>query len=104
MEPFGVKVLSVVTGAVQSQGQTYFGDWSLPEASLYKPIEDLIHQRTQRFDSVKRESTSEYARNVVNDILNGATGKVWRGGNAGGTKFGSSHLPQSFMVSDPRSI
>lgn len=42
LKPFGVDVLSVVTGAVKSQGQTYFGDFALPENSLYKPIEDSV--------------------------------------------------------------
>jgi hypothetical protein len=32
-------------------------------------------------------------------MKNGATGKVWGSGNAGGAKFGSVYLPQSFLVS-----
>lgn len=39
LQPFGVGVLCVVTGAVQTNGQTYFEDWKLPEDSLYRPIE-----------------------------------------------------------------
>ena len=45
MEPFGVKVLAVVTGAVETNGQSYFKDWKLPENSLFKPIETIIGDR-----------------------------------------------------------
>jgi 1-acylglycerone phosphate reductase len=99
IEPFGVRVLSVVTGAVKSKGQTYFEDWSLPEGSIYKPIEEIVHQRANGIDGAKREPTMEYAKNVVEDIISGATGKVWRGAQAGSVKFGSSSLPQTFIVS-----
>lgn len=38
LKPFRVRVLAVVTGAVQSNGQTYFEDLELPEGSLYKGL------------------------------------------------------------------
>jgi len=31
IEPFGVKVIQIVTGAVKSNGRTYFEDWKLPD-------------------------------------------------------------------------
>ncbi|TGO83172.1 hypothetical protein BPOR_0691g00080 [Botrytis porri] len=31
LQPSGVHVLSIVTGAVQTNGQTYFEDWKLPQ-------------------------------------------------------------------------
>jgi len=91
-------VLSVVTGAVKSNGQTYFGDWSLPDDSIYKHIEEIIHQRACGIDGAEREPTIKYANNVVEDIIGGATGKVWRGARAGSVKFGSTYLPQTLMV------
>lgn len=36
LAPFGVGVLSIITGAVQSLGQTYFDDLRLPDNSIYK--------------------------------------------------------------------
>ena len=94
-----MKVLSVVTGAVQSNGQTYFEDWKLPENSLCKPIEGIIANRTRGHDGVKRMDRMEYARKVANEIIGGATGKIWYGTLAGGVKFGESFIPQSLMVS-----
>lgn len=102
LEPFGVTVLSIVTGAVQSNGQTYFENFKLPEDSMYKSIEGIIGDRARGGDGSKRESAQEYAENVVKDILAGKTGKVWRGGGAGGVKFASTWLPQSVMVSCDR--
>jgi 1-acylglycerone phosphate reductase len=92
-------VLSVVTGAVQTNGQTYFEDWKLPDDSLYKPIESLIADRTRGHDGVKRMNLADYANKVTNDILRGASGKIWCGTNAGGVKFGEGFMPQSLMVS-----
>ncbi|KAI9924227.1 hypothetical protein ASPWEDRAFT_116254 [Aspergillus wentii DTO 134E9] len=99
MAPFHVNVLSVVTGAVKTNGQTYFQDWKLPEDSLYKPIEDTIHKRTRGADGVKRMELMEYATKVVHEIVGGHTGKFWYGNNAGGVKFGSTYLPSSMMDS-----
>ncbi|KAF3070403.1 NADPH-dependent 1-acyldihydroxyacetone phosphate reductase [Daldinia childiae] len=45
LAPFGVDVLEIVTGAVKTLGQTYFGDFQLPAESLYKGIEDTIAGR-----------------------------------------------------------
>jgi len=99
MEPFGVTVLSIVTGAVQSNGNTYFDDWKLPENSLFKPIEATIKARAQGHDGVKRTDRIEFANKVASEIIRGASGKMWCGSNASGVKFGESFLPQYLMVS-----
>lgn len=92
-------VLSVVTGAVHSNGQTYFEDFKLPDDSIYKSIESVIGGRARGHDGAKRTPTNEYAKLVVDDILAGNSGKVWRGASAGGVKFATNWLPQSTMVS-----
>jgi 1-acylglycerone phosphate reductase len=101
VEPFGVTVLSVVTGAVKTNGQTYFEDWKLPEGSLYKPIENIIAERTRGNDGVKRMPLMEYANKVAANIIRGASGKIWYGTSAGGVKFGENFMPQSLMVNAP---
>lgn len=95
-----MKVIQVVTGAVESNGQTYFQDWKLPEDSLYKPIEALIANRVRGGDGHPREDTEKYAKEVVEDILSGKTGKIWRGGNATSTKGATtSDVDRSLLVS-----
>ncbi|KAI1295914.1 putative hydroxybutyrate dehydrogenase [Xylaria venustula] len=76
MAPFGVNVVEVVTGGVKSNGQTYFGDFKLPSQSS---IEGTIKLRAQGKKGMERTDTFEYANAVVDDILNGATGRIWHG-------------------------
>jgi len=98
-----VKVVQVVTGAVKSNGQTYFEDWKLPENSLYKPIETLIANCVHRGDGHLREDTGSHAKDVVDDFLLGKTGKFWRGGGATSTMHATtSDVPQSLLVSTSR--
>lgn len=99
MAPFGVKVVEIVTGAVASNGQTYFGDLSLPPNSIYQPIEDVVVSRAQGHDGHPRMATKEFATLVVNDVLKGAVGRVWRGNDATTVKWSTALLPQSLLVS-----
>ena len=99
MVPFGVTVLAITTGPVKSNGQTNFEDWKLPADSVYKPIEDKIAARARGHDGVMRMDTMAYANKVVNDIEGGASGRIWRGTNAAGAKFGLAFLPTSWVVS-----
>lgn len=106
LQPFGVRTLTVVNGVVRSNAQNYkhFEDWKLPEASLYKPLEELIHQRMQEKDGVYndgvvRVDTDQHATKLVEKILGGATGAVWAGGQAGSIKFATKYLPTFAMAS-----
>jgi 1-acylglycerone phosphate reductase len=100
IEPFSVKIAQIVTGAVKSNGQTYFENWKLPEDSLYRYIEALIAHRVHGGDGHPREETGKYAKDVVDDILSGKTGKVWRGGDTISTKGAmTSDVSQSLLVS-----
>ncbi|KAJ5889621.1 hypothetical protein N7504_010431 [Penicillium tannophilum] len=88
--PFKVKVLCIVTGATQTQGQTYFGDFKLPEDSLYKPIEETIAARAQGQDGSERMPLMEYSSQVAAQIESGATGRFWCGANSASTKAAMS--------------
>ncbi|KAL5357099.1 hypothetical protein BJX96DRAFT_143900 [Aspergillus floccosus] len=93
LAPFGVKVLSVVTGAVGTRGQSYFGDWHLPEDSLYKSIEKTIYARAHWEDGVPRMDAITYAEKVVNRLTAGSTGTVWYGASSSTVKFLLSWFP-----------
>ncbi|KAJ6007492.1 short-chain dehydrogenase [Penicillium herquei] len=84
--PFHIKVLCITTRAVRTQGQTYFGDFKLPEDSLYKPIEEKIAALAQGNDGTPRMPLMDYSGEVVAEIEKGTTGCFWCGKNAMSTK------------------
>lgn len=97
--PFHVKVLCIPTGAVRTQGQTYFGDFKLPENSLYKPIEQTIAARAQGQDGTERMLLMDYSSQVAAQIEKGATGRFWCGANSDKTKASLSGDSNEMMVS-----
>jgi 1-acylglycerone phosphate reductase len=98
LSPFKVNVLSVVTGAVQTNGLTYFDDFKLPPDSLYKSIEDTIFARAHGGGSPKRMDVAEYANKVVSTIIKGSSSKTWPGPVPGFIKFASTYFPTWLMV------
>lgn len=98
LSPFHVKVLSVVTGALKTMGQTHFDNWKLPENSLYSPVESTIRDRARGQEGAPRMEADDYAKRVVSEIISGRTGKFWYGASASAVKFGTSYLPTSLMV------
>jgi hypothetical protein len=99
LAPFHVKVLSIVTGALKTMGQTHFDDWKLPEGSLYSSIESTIKERARGKEGAPRMESSDYAKRVVSEIVGGRTGTFWYGASTGAVKFGTSWLPGWMMVS-----
>ncbi|OAQ59557.1 nadph-dependent 1-acyldihydroxyacetone phosphate reductase protein [Pochonia chlamydosporia 170] len=99
LAPFHVKVLSVVTGALKTMGQTHFEDWKLPAGSLYSPIEPTIKDRARGQEGAPRMEPCDYAKGVVNDIIRGRTGTIWHGASVGAVRFGTSWLPTWMMDS-----
>lgn len=61
LAPFDVKVLSVVTGAFKTMGQTHFDDWKLLENSLYAPVESIIRDRARGQEGAPRIESMDYA-------------------------------------------
>ncbi|KAM3563394.1 hypothetical protein MY1884_001307 [Beauveria asiatica] len=66
MKPFGVDVVTVVTGGVKSN--IVRGNPSLPSNSLYMPIESFWRHRTQMSNGDESMATDVYARSVVRMI------------------------------------
>ena len=91
----------MVTGAVVSKGQTYFGDFALPDGSLYKPIESTIASRAQGHDGMSRMDATEYSTAVADAIVSRTAGKFWHGDHAEMVKMSTTAIavPQSAMVS-----
>ena len=79
--PFGVKVVTIVTGSVSSNLFTNAAATVLPRNSLYTPIKEFIEKRT--FVTGQKETPRrEYARQVAKDLLGNPQALLWRGAYA----------------------
>ncbi|RDL35950.1 uncharacterized protein BP5553_06562 [Venustampulla echinocandica] len=85
LEPYGVRVMVVVTGGVKSRiART---ERVLPEGSLYTAIEGEFERRVSHSQEEAMD-TVEYARGVVREALKSAPKKwFWRGNKAGIIEF-----------------
>jgi hypothetical protein len=94
----------IVTGAVVSKGQTYFGDFALPENSLYGRIEGTIAARARGEDGITRMPAVYYALAVVDEITKRTSGKFWYGDYAQDVEYAwTPQVPQEVLVS-PRTL
>ena len=98
LAPFGVSVVTIVTGGVQSNiART---ERELPEGSLYVPLNEE-YQRRQKHSQEGAMSNEAYARSVVSKVLQKSPPKwVWEGNKSWLIWFVDSYLPKGVMVSD----
>ena len=99
MAPFGVKVITVHTGTVDTNILAQGKDFRLPGTSHYKSIEKAIAARARGEDGFARMDSLEYADRVVGDVLRGSTWHIWRGHYASIVRFTSSWFPAFVSVS-----
>lgn len=99
LAPFGVKVVTVDTGAVSTKTLSAGVDFKLPSTSQYLGIEKEIAARARGEDGTPRMEPSVYAEKVVSDVLAGANWHIWRGGYASMVRFTSSWFPRWLSVS-----
>lgn len=104
MAPLGVKVLTVMTGIVQTNIFANHPDPKLPEGSLWEPASKEI---TKNADGSLVEGTTTplvFASRVADDVLRGSTGLTWRGKMASIGWALSQFLPTWLLVSNPEMI
>ena len=100
MKPLGVDVVTVITGAIETNLFANAPEQQrLPEDSLYKAAEEKIALRTTGKDVPQRSKREDFARDLVKDILRGASGKVYKGAMASSIRFASTYIPTSVLVS-----
>ncbi|KAL2206856.1 NAD(P)-binding protein [Sarocladium strictum] len=80
LKPFGVRVMLSVTGTVTSSN-TKLED-TLPENSLYKPVEDVFQWRLSYSQKKKTMKREEFAKRLADAA---ERGNGWFGGLFGGT-------------------
>lgn len=104
LQPLGVRVISLVTGAIATNIMAGASVSDLPESSPYKveSVEAAIAKLTSADDGIKRTPADEYAKMVSNDTLGGSSGRIWRGQMAGMVNFMSKFIPASIIESKSR--
>ncbi|KAF4538166.1 Short-chain dehydrogenase/reductase SDR [Lasiodiplodia theobromae] len=95
LQPFDVRVVTVISGAVESKVFQNGPPLQLPENSFYTPAQKEIAERAAGKDTEKVTpvKVGDYARTLVGDILGGAHGKVYRGRSATLVSFLSGWMP-----------
>ncbi|KZV97841.1 NAD(P)-binding protein [Exidia glandulosa HHB12029] len=104
MAPFGVDVVTVVTGGVTSNiaVNNVSRGRELPEGSLYAPIADVVAKKRSGRSQHNAMPTSVYARKVVSTVLRRSPTWYWLGNFAWTTWFIATFLPRKtfdFFVS-----
>lgn len=99
-----MRVITIQTGVVESEFFEGLQGFSLPETSYYRPIGDQLRRRAEGEAGYKAMRTDLYAEQVVRDIINGKTGKIWRGTMAAPAKYLMWWLPTWLAVSDLKAL
>ena len=83
LQPFGVRVVEVVTGMAMSNITKFEKTPTLPERSIYSPVRERLERSMHGRDANGYQmSGEEWAKRVVSDLLDGWFGTpkwIWRG-------------------------
>ena len=99
MKPFGVKVVTVITGSVESNIFVNAPEHHLPPGSLYGSAEKAIANRATGKDVNQHSTREDFAHSLVSDILGGASGKVYRGKMSTTARLVLTYMPTFIIVS-----
>jgi 1-acylglycerone phosphate reductase len=95
LEPFGIRVIDLKTGSVESNfGLNRTNAPHIPENSLYQPIKDKVEFVIQgTFTESYAEERMPWAKHVVGDLLqDNPPHQIWRGGKAGSMYYADRTL------------
>lgn len=101
LSPFGVDVITIMAGVVDSQFHANDTDFGLPPNSRYTAIKDIMAGWASGEAKPKGCSAEEFAESLM-DVIAGKGSKgglVWKGPHAGAVKFMVGWLPTSLVVS-----
>ncbi|KAI1121119.1 dehydrogenase with different specificitie [Nemania abortiva] len=99
LSPFGVAVVTIMAGTVDSHFHDNDSEFALPPGSRYAPIEEIIAGWADGSSKPKGCPAAQFAESLVDIIVNDKISVVYKGPNAGSIKFISRYAPQSMSVS-----
>ena len=77
LAPFDVKVITCITGAVKTNIMTNCAKAEIDSTSLYVPVTKAISDRALGKDVQNPTAPHDFAAKLVDNMLNGATGRVY---------------------------
>lgn len=90
-----------MVGGVNTQFFADRTDLTLPSESYYQPIRDKIDHDNKglQYTTSMKQDVDVFARNIVNDVVSGKSGLVWRGKSSSMAWLVSAVLPGSVLTS-----
>ncbi|TGJ86861.1 hypothetical protein E0Z10_g1866 [Xylaria hypoxylon] len=99
MQPFHVKVITVMAGNVETQFWVDGSNFVLPSDSLYTPIVSVVSDAAAGTLSGKKSSPESFARALLNTVMSGGTGIVWKGALSTSVRWVVKLMPTGVVVS-----
>ncbi|KAI1388664.1 oxidoreductase [Hypoxylon trugodes] len=94
LHPLGIKVATIITGAVRTNLAANSPPHILPPNSVYTPAAKEIAARATGADVTDRVGSKEdFGRDLVSKVLRGATGRVYVGNLSTAVRIASSWFP-----------
>lgn len=98
LAPFGITVLTVHTGKVDSRFWDNAHKPELPPNSLYSPIAARLADAAAGKSIGPSSPVEEFARDVVKAVDAGGSGLLWKGASAGSIWWASKLMPSFILV------
>ena len=99
LAPFGVTVITGMLGSIESNFHANDAWQGMPETSRYKAVEPQITKVAGGEVGPKKEKVEYFVKHFVSDVLDGASGQVWRGAKAQTVRAIGHHAPSRVLVS-----
>ncbi|KAF5015382.1 hypothetical protein F66182_13309, partial [Fusarium sp. NRRL 66182] len=96
LAPLGVRVITAMVGGVNTKFFADRSDLTLPQESYYRPILDKIDHENKglQYTPSMKQDVDVFARNIVNDVVGGKSGLVWRGKSSSMAWLASVLMPE----------
>ncbi|KAK9482626.1 hypothetical protein V1527DRAFT_475748 [Lipomyces starkeyi] len=99
LEPLGVRVVTVMLGAVDTGIFADIDDLALPENSYYHIARDFIDRQRKGLIYTTKQNRDVTAKNLVHDIVSGRSSYIWRGALSSLSWWLMSFLPDRLITS-----
>ncbi|KAF3392270.1 hypothetical protein EIK77_004303 [Talaromyces pinophilus] len=100
LAPLGVRVITAMVGAVNTQFFADRTDLVLPPGSYYEPIRGKIDHDNKglQYTASQKQDVNVFAKNIVNDVISGKSGQIWRGKSSSMAWLVSAVMPASTVT------